>query len=173
MRQIFEKVDKIKPIYDVTYKVMLFICKIFLIADILITTLSVMGRYISFIPDPSWSEEIVLTLMSYMAVLSAALAIRRGAHIRMTALDVYLPKKLIKILDLLADAFVMGLAFVMLIVGWRYATTIGSKGVYVSLPKLSRFWMYFPIPVAGLAMIIFELEAIYNHIKGLFVKEEK
>ena len=173
MRQIFEKVDKIKPIYDVTYKVMLFICKIFLIADILITTLSVMGRYISFIPDPSWSEEIVLTLMSYMAVLSAALAIRRGAHIRMTALDVYLPQKLIKILDLLADAFVMGLAFVMLIVGWRYATTIGSKGVYVSLPKLSRFWMYFPIPVAGLAMIIFELEAIYNHIKGLFVKEEK
>ena len=56
--------------------------------------------------------------------------------------------------------------------GFRNAT-IGSKGVYVSLPKLSRFWMYFPIPVAGLAMIIFELEAIYNHIKGFFVKEEK
>lgn len=173
MKSFFEKVDKIKPLYDVTYKIMLFICKILLIADILITTLSVMGRYISFIPDPSWSEEIVLTLMSYMAVLSAALAIRRGAHIRMTAFDVYLPKKLIKILDLLSDAFVMALAFVMLIVGWKYATTIGSKGVYVSLPKLSRFWMYFPIPVAGLAMIIFELEAIYNHIKGLFVKEEK
>ena len=42
---------------------------------------------ISFIPDPSWSEEVVLTLMSYMAVLSAALAIRRKAHIRMTAFD--------------------------------------------------------------------------------------
>ena len=173
MKSFFEKVDKIKPVYDVTYKVMLFICKLLLIADILITTLSVAGRYISFVPDPSWSEEIVLTLMSYMAVLSAALAIRRGAHIRMTALDVYLPKKLIKLLDLVSDAFVMALAFVMLIVGWRYATTIGSKGVYVSLPKLSRFWMYFPIPVAGLAMIVFELEAIYNHIKGFFVKEEK
>ena len=173
MKSFFEKVDKIKPVYDVTYKVMLFICKLLLIADILITTLSVAGRYISFVPDPSWSEEIVLTLMSYMAVLSAALAIRRGAHIRMTALDVYLPKKLIKILDLVSDAFVMALAFVMLIVGWKYATTIGSKGVYVSLPKLSRFWMYFPIPVAGFAMIVFELEAIYNHIKGFFVKEEK
>ena len=171
MKSFFEKVDKIKPVYDVTYKVMLFICKLLLIADILITTLSVAGRYISFVPDPSWSEEIVLTLMSYMAVLSAALAIRRGAHIRMTALDVYLPKKLIKILDLVSDAFVMALAFVMLIVGWKYATTIGSKGVYVSLPKLSRFWMYFPIPVAGFAMIIFELEAIYNHIKSFFVKE--
>ena len=173
MNSFFKTVDKIKPLYDVTYKVMLFVCKLLLIADILITTMSVLGRYIPFIPDPSWSEEIVLTLMSYMAVLSAALAIRRGAHIRMTAFDVYIPKIVIKILDLLADVFIMILAFVMVIVGWRYATTLGAKGVYVSLPKLSRFWMYFPIPVAGVAMIIFELEAIYNHVKGFFVKEEK
>ncbi|MCR5556937.1 MAG: TRAP transporter small permease [Butyrivibrio sp.] len=171
MNSFFKTVDKIRPLYDVTYKVMLLICKLLLVADILITSMSVLGRYVSFVPDPAWSEEIVLTLMSYMAVLSAALAIRRGAHIRMTAFDVYLPKNVIKILDLLADVFVMGLAFVMLIVGWKYAMNIGSKGTYVSLPKLSRFWMYFPIPVAGFAMIIFELEAIYNHIKSFFVKE--
>ena len=171
MKQFFAAVDKIKPIYDVAYKVVLFICKLLLVADILITSMSVLGRYVSFVPDPSWSEEIVLTLMSYMAVLSAALAIRRGAHIRMTALDRYLPEKLLKILDLVSDAFVLVLAFVMLIVGWQYATTLGAKGVYVSLPKLSRFWMYFPIPVAGLAMIIFELEAIYNHIKRLCGRE--
>ena len=172
MKSFFDAVDKIKPIYDVAYKVVLVICKLLLVADILITSMSVLGRYVSFVPDPAWSEEIVLTLMSYMAVLSAALAIRRGAHIRMTALDVYLPKKLLKILDLLADAFIMVLAFVMLIVGWQYATTLGAKASYVSLPKLSKFWMYFPIPIAGFAMIIFELEAIYNHIKGFFVKGE-
>jgi TRAP-type C4-dicarboxylate transport system permease small subunit len=171
MNSFFKAVDKIKPLYDVTYKVMLLICKLLLIADILITSMSVLGRYVSFVPDPAWSEEIVLTLMSYMAVLSAALAIRRGAHIRMTAFDVYLPKTVIKILDILADVFVMGLAIIMLTVGWKYAMNIGSKGTYVSLPKLSRFWMYFPIPVAGFAMIIFELEAIYNHIKSFFVKE--
>ena len=172
MKSFFDAVDKIKPIYDVAYKVVLFICKPLLVADILITSMSVLGRYVSFVPDPAWSEEIVLTLMSYMAVLSAALAIRRGAHIRMTALDVYLPKTLIKILDLLADAFIMVLAFVMLIVGWQYATTLGAKASYISLPKLSKFWMYFPIPIAGFAMIIFELEAIYNHIKGFFIKGE-
>lgn len=172
MKSFFDAVDKIKPVYDVAYKVVLFICKLLLVADILITSMSVLGRYVSFVPDPAWSEEIVLTLMSYMAVLSAALAIRRGAHIRMTALDVYLPKTLIKILDLLADASIMALAFVMLIVGWQYATTLGAKASYVSLPKLSKFWMYFPIPIAGLAMIIFELEALYNHIKGFFIKEE-
>ena len=171
MEGFFKQVDKFKVLYDVTYKIMLFICKLLLIADILITSMSVAGRYISFIPDPSWSEEVVLTLMSYMAVLSAALAIRRGAHIRMTALDVYLPKKLIKALDILKDVFVLVLAVVMIVVGWQYASTIGAKGSYVSMPKLSRFWMYFPIPVAGVAMLVFELEAVYNHIKSIVLKE--
>ena len=73
MPKIFDAIDKIKPAYDTAYKVILFICKLLLIADILITSMAVAGRFISFIPDPAWSEEIVLTLMSYMAVLSAAL----------------------------------------------------------------------------------------------------
>ena len=172
MPAIFEKIDKIKPAYDITYKVVMFICKILLIADIAITSMSVAGRYIPFIPDPAWSEEVVLTCMSYMAVLSAALAIRRGAHIRMTALDPYLPKTLVKILDIIADLAVLILAVIMITVGWKYASGIGSKGTYVSMPKVSRFWMYFPVPLAGVAMLIFELEDIYNHIKGFFVKEE-
>ena len=172
MPSIFNTLDKLKPAYDAMYKVVLVICKLLLIADIAITTFAVIGRYVSFIPDPSWSEEVVLTLMSYMAVLSAALAIRRNAHIRMTAFDRYLPKKVIKLLDIFSDVCVLALAFVMIIVGLKYATTIGVKGSYVSMPWLSRFWMYFPIPLAGFAMVFFEVEAIYNHIKELFVKEE-
>ena len=169
MPKIFTTLDKIKPVYDITYKVVLFICKLLLIADILITTMSVIGRYVSFIPDPAWSEEVVLTCMSYMAVLSAALAIRRGAHIRMTAFDVYLPKTAVKVLDILADLAVCILGVIMMVVGWNYATTLGGRGFYVSMPWLSRFWMYFPVPLAGVAMIIFEIEALYHHIKSIFV----
>ena len=186
MPAFFSAVDKLKPIYDFIYKIFMVICKLLLVADILITSYAVLGRYcqqwsrnyeflsfLSVIKDPSWSEEIVLTLMSYMAVLAAALAIRRGAHIRMTALDRYLPKKLIQVLDVLADIAVFALGVIMLVVGWQYASTIGSRGTYVSLPWLSRFWMYFPVPLAGVAMIVFELESFYNNVKAFFVKEEK
>lgn len=165
MPKIFETLDKIRPFYDVAYKVIMFVCKLLLVADILITSYAVLGRYIPFIAAPSWSEEAVLTLMSYMAVLSAALAIRRGSHIRMTAFDAYLPKGLVKFLDILA------LGIIMLVYGWNYASTLGGRGFYVSMPWLSRFWMYFPVPLAGVAMIIFDIEAIYTHIKSFFVKE--
>ena len=172
MPTIFDKLDKIKPVYDMIYKVILFICKILLVLDIAITSMAVAGRYISFSPDPSWSEEVVLTFMAYMAVLSAALAIRRGAHIRMTAFDNYLPKGLVKFLDILSDVAVLSLALVMIVVGWQYATGLGAKGFYTSIPKLSKFWMYFPVPLAGVAMLVFEIEALYNHIKSIVVKEE-
>ena len=185
MPKFFTALDKLKPAYDVIYQVFLLICKLLLIADILITSYAVLGRYcqqlsrtvpalsfLSVITDPAWTEELVLTAMSYMAVLSAALAIRRKAHIRMTAFDRYLPKKLIMALDVLADIAVLALGVVMLVEGWRFATTLGSRGFYVSMPKLSRFWMYFPVPLAGVAMIVFELEALFNNIKAFFEKEE-
>lgn len=172
MPRIFYTIDRIKPTYDVVYKFVLFLCKLLLIVDILITTIAVAGRYIPFIPDPSWSEEIVLTCMAYMAVLSAALAIRRNAHIRMTAFDRFLPRRVVILLDIISDIAVLALAVVMIVVGWRYSVTIGSKGFYVSMPSLSRFWMYFPVPLAGIAMVIFEIESIYNHVKRFFVKEE-
>lgn len=172
MPTIFQKIDKIKPSYDMTYNFVMLLCKLLLIVDIAITSMSVVGRYVPFIPDPAWSEEIVLTCMSYMAVLSAALAIRRGAHIRMTAFDAYLPKGIVKFLDIVADVAVLILAVIMITVGWKYASGIGAKGTYVSMPKLSKFWMYFPVPLAGVAMLAFEIEALYNHIKGIFLKEE-
>lgn len=167
MSGLFKAFEKIEPAYEITYKFVLFLCKALLVVDILITSMAVAGRYIPFIPDPAWSEEVVLTCMSYMAVLSAALAIRRGAHIRMTAFDSYLPKKLVKGLDIFADISVLLLAVIMVVVGWKYASGIGAKGSYVSMPWLSRFWMYFPIPLAGVAMLIFQVEAIVKDLKKL------
>ncbi|WP_027292197.1 MULTISPECIES: TRAP transporter small permease [Robinsoniella] len=172
MTNIFSTIDKMKPIYDAVYKFTLLLCKLILVIDILITSVTVLGRYVSFIPDPAWSEEIVLTCMAYLAVLSAALAIRNGSHIRMTALDKYMPKKVVISLDIIADIAIFILAIVMIIVGWRYAVEIGSKGSYVSITWLSRFWKYFPVPLAGVAMVIFEIEVFYQHAKKLFTREE-
>ena len=177
MDKFFHTLDKVRPVYDWVYKIFLFVCKILLILDILITSYAVAGRllhkWIPFLTDPAWTEEIVLTLMSYMAVLSAALAIRRGAHIRMTAFDRYLPKKVIVISDIVADCAVLLLGFIMVIYGWKYTTTLGVHGRYISITWLSKFWMYFPVPLAGIAMIIFEFEAIYQDVKRICGRETK
>ena len=173
MPDVFIKLRKFEAVYNFVYSVFMLICKLLLVADILITSWIVLARYIKVIPAPNWGEELILTLMSYMAVLSAALAIKRNAHIRMTAFDRYLPEKAIITLDLIADLAVLALAVVMLTTGWSYATGLGAKGTFISMPWLSKFWQYFPIPLAGLAMIFFEGERIVLDIERYFIREEE
>lgn len=187
MPKVFKALDKLRPIYDWTDRIVMILCKLLLIADICISAYSVAGRLIGgielsnglfirnvipFLKDPSWTEEVVLSLMSYMAVLSAAIAIRHEKHIRMDAFDPFLPKKVLLVLNILSDVVVLILGWIMLTSGWKYASGLGAFGKYVSMPWLSKFWMYFPIPLAGFAMIIFEVERLYEHIKSIFVKEE-
>ena len=167
------KMQKIEPVYDFVYKVFMIICKLLLVADIFITTWIVLARYIKVIPAPNWGEELILTLMSYMAVLSAALAIKRNAHIRMTAFDRYLPEKAVITLDLISDLAVLALAVCMLVIGWQYASGIGAKGTYISMPWLSKFWQYFPIPLAGFVMIFFEVERIFINIERFYGRKEE
>ncbi len=174
MPSVFQKLEKIKPLYDWTYRIILFVCKLLLIGDILITSWAVAGRYLPFIEDPYWSEEIVLTLMVYMAVLSATLAIRKGGHIRMTAFDRYLSKNVLKVSDIVADIAVCILGIVLLVYGIQFCTSpLGMLGRYASITTLSKFWQYLSIPVAGLGMIIFELEQIFIHTKALFTEEDE
>ena len=175
MPAFFQTMEKIKPVYDWAYKIMLFLCKLLLIADIIITAWTVAGRYIPFITDPHWSEEIILTFMVYMAVLSATLAIRKRSHIRMTAFDKYLPQKLLLCLDLLADLAVLILGVVLLVQGAKVIDPNGNIArfaKYSSLPKLSQIWMYLPVAVAGVGMIIFELEQVFLRIEEFFVPSD-
>ena len=172
MPKFFDLFDKIRPIYSWTYKIVMFLCKILLIVDILVTSMAVCGRYVSFIPDPAWSEQVVLTCMVYMAVLSATLAIRTNSHIRMTVFDQYLPKNVVKTLDVVSDIAVMVLGYILLTKGIEVCQSPLAKfGKYESLPWLSRVWMYIPIPLAGGSMIIFEIEQLFDHVKAFFVKE--
>ena len=44
---------KMKVLYDWMYRIIMVICKLLLIADICVVSFAVLGRYVSFIPDPS------------------------------------------------------------------------------------------------------------------------
>ena len=173
MPAIFRKLERLKPLYDATDRVLLFLCKLLLIGDVLITAWSVAGRYLPFISDPPWSEELVLTQMVYLAVLSATLAIRKRAHIRMTAFDPYLSRRTLLISDLLADIAVFILGVLLIVYGARLcASPLSSLGRYASLPALSKFWQYLSVPVAGVGMAIFEMEQIFQRAEAFYKNEE-
>ena len=62
---MFKLLHKLRPLYNFTDKLIMFVCKLLLIADIGIMSMEVIGRYVEWVPAPAWSEQIVLTLMCY------------------------------------------------------------------------------------------------------------
>lgn len=174
MDKFLKACKKAHPVFKIAYEVVMTLCKLMLIADIFVTSWVVLARFVPTIPAPNWGEEVILTLMVYMAVLSASLAIRRNAHIRMTLFDNKLPKKAIPFLDLFSDILVLLLAFVMAFEGLKLANTI--PGFFIALTWLPKFWQYFPVSLAGFAMIFFEVERIYVdlcHMNGDYSVDEE
>ena len=160
-----------KQVFNRVYQCIMILCKIFLIIEILIAALVVVTRYLPGIVVPTWSEETILTCMIYMAFIGAALAVRKKTHIRMTSLDRYMPEKLVDGIEIFDDLLVLACSLMMVFVGFPYAVNAG-KAVYVSLPSLSRFWLYAPVPFAGVAMCIFQLETLVKDIRKFLGKGE-
>ena len=76
--------------------------------------------------------------------------------------------------DILADLAVLALGVVLVVYGIKFCNSpLSIRGKYASIPTLSKFWQYLPIPVAGAGMIIFELEQVFQRIEAFFVKDEK
>lgn len=138
------------------------ICKFLLCAEIVIAAIVVITRYLPGVVVPTWSEETILTCMIYMAMLSAAIGLRKNAHIRMTALDKVMPEKMVWALDIFGCLVVSAFAVVMCVEGWKFALNMGGKGYYASMPWLSKFWLYLPVPLSGVVTVIFEMEQIYK-----------
>lgn len=169
--KIFGTIDKVKPFFDMVSFVILQISKVFLVITVIVTSLMVAGRFIAFMPGFHWSEEIILTSMSYMSLLAAALALRSGSHIRMVVLDKFLSKSFKKVMDVIITLFMLYISYIFLTVGWEFAVTIGGRGSYIAIPWLSLIVRYFPIPLGGFFMCFFGIELLYKNIRAFFIEE--
>ena len=133
-------------------QIILWIAAAGLVAMTLIIGWQVYARYI-LNASPSWSEQTALLLMTWYAVLAAAAGFNEGFHIRILALQNAMSDKIARIMRLVAELVVIACGFMMLIWGVEL-TDIISSHVIPSL-GISRSWAYLPLPIAGVAIILF------------------
>ena len=146
-----------RAFFNAIYEAYLTFCRILFVIMIVITGYTVLGRLV-LKSSPAWGEELVLMCMVYMALVSAALAIKTNSHIRISLLDYVLPKKAIAWLDLLAY-ILMGLFSVFMIVGGgQYAMLM--RNVRFTGLDMSSMWLYMSVPIAGIAMLLIVIEKI-------------
>jgi TRAP-type C4-dicarboxylate transport system permease small subunit len=89
-----------------------------LIAAVAINFSNVVGRYV-FGQPIGWAEEALGFLQIGLVVLGASLVTRKNAHLRMDALEHFMPAGMRRWLDFAAGVITLGVAVVVVAVSWR------------------------------------------------------
>ena len=147
----------LKNFFDVVYHFFMSLCKILFIIMIVITAYVVFGRYVLH-SHPVWGEEVVLMGLTYMALISAGLAIRREAHMKMTLLDLALSPQVIERLKFTAISAIFIFSLFMIVIGAKFTWAMRlSRMTGLQIPTS---WQYLAVPVSGVVIALMCFEKI-------------
>ena len=124
------------------------------VAEIVILFAGVVARYVLHKPL-IWSDELASILFLWLAMLGAAVAFRRGEHMRMTALVARASPGLRAFLDLVATAAALSFLVMIAWPSWEYA----YEESYITTPALqiANIWRAAALPVGIGLMALFAL----------------
>src|SRR2546430_1153221 len=121
------------------------------VAEIVILFAGVVSRYV-FNQPLTWSDELASILFLWLAMLGAVIALRRGEHMRLTAIVGMLSPRSRAFLDVVAVA--AALAFLVLLLEPAYE--FAADEVFVTTPALeiANAWRAAALPVGTALMML-------------------
>jgi TRAP-type C4-dicarboxylate transport system permease small subunit len=123
----------------------------------------VFGRFVLG-ESPAWSEQAALVLMVWYITIAAAVGVREGFHIRMTAITDALPQNVQSVLTVTAHLVVLMFGVMLAIYGAELVNRTWAHGI-PSLP-VPRGFAYLPLPIAGAMIALFSVEHIIAVLTG-------
>ncbi len=118
------------------------------VAEIVVLLAGVTSRYLMHTPLV-WSDELASILFLWLAMLGAVVALRRGEHMRMTALVGMASPGVRAFLDVIAIA--APLAFLLLVIG--PAVDFAQDEAFITTPALeiANSWRAAALPIGTVA----------------------
>ncbi|CAD5369709.1 ABC transporter permease [Rubrivivax sp. A210] len=122
------------------------------LADIVVLFAGVVSRYVLHAPL-LWSDELASILFLWLAMLGSVVALRRGEHMRMTALVAKASPSRRALLEAVATAAC--LAFLVLVVwpAWEYASD--EAAITTPALEISNLWRAAALPTGIMLMGVF------------------
>ena len=124
---------------------------VLVLAEIIVLFSGVVSRYVFHIPLV-WADELASTLFLWLSMMGAVVALRRGAHMRMTAVVSKLSMEKQALIEVIG--IVASLAFLVMFLwpAWEYA----SDEAIITTPALeiSNMWRAIAIPLGCALMVI-------------------
>ena len=135
---------------DIVGMLVEFPAALLVVAEVVVLLMGVIWRYVLHTPLV-WSDELASILFLWLAMLGSIVALRRGEHMRMTAIVGKLSRHRRAFLDLIAIA--AALAFLLFVVHPAYE--FAQDEMFVTTPSLeiANSWRAAALPI-GIALMI-------------------
>lgn len=141
----------VKKVSQGIYTFCLSVCVVILIIITTLALMQVCGRYI-FHHTFFWVEEITTMLIGWIVALGTPALWLKNEHIAMDALLAFLPKKAIRIWDMVIQVFAMGTGGVLFAAGMK-ALRLNS-GYSISMLRYDESVKFIFVPVLGALLTV-------------------
>ena len=149
--------SKITLVIDIFYNIIEIICKILIVLMVIVISYTVFGRFV-LNKTPSWGEELGILCMVWIALLSAALAVRDDRHIRMTIINLIVGDKIGKLFHKAAYGIILTVSIILIIHGVK-VTQLANLSRMSAL-GISNSFLFAALPASGIAMLIMIIEKV-------------
>ncbi len=132
------------------------------------------SSYVSFIKPSDWTEELAIFLLIWVALLGAAVALNRGAHL---GID-YFVGKLKERTRLYTEVlvFVSIALFSLTVMVWGGLELVRTI-LHLEQKSPALGWqmgyVYLAVPISGVFMTLYSLLAMWERLKALDEKEDR
>lgn len=152
---------RLDKIADGISAVMILLCVLIFAVMVFSVSYGVLGRYISFIHNPRWTQELAILCMVWICFVAAGYAVKEGLHVRMTILTRLLPKAVARVFNQFASLLLVAINLFWVVYGCELVSMTSRARMPATGWPLSL--TYLSVVVGGfygLAM------AIYRLLKG-------
>lgn len=113
---------------------------------------------------PSWSEELSRLLLVWISFFGIAYGVKERLHIALGLFVGLFPKSIQHVFDLFSKLLLIGFGAIMIYYGRQFVILMGGS----TMPGtgLTSSYLYACIPVAGVFLILYGIELLFQ--KGLY-----
>ncbi len=138
---------------------MIMICVLIFGIMVFSVSYGVLGRYLPFVKNPRWTQELAILCMVWLCFLGAGYAIKEGLHVRMTVIEFLVPKRAAAVLHRCAYILLLVINVMWVVygiqlleltkkakmsaTGWPMGITyfsVVAGGIYGAAMSLYRIW---------------------------------
>lgn len=134
---------------------------------VMMVVLVSLGVFFRYVLDASlaWYDEFASYLLVWLTFYGAVAASYRRRHIGFdVVVNRFMPGTR-RLVEIVAELFVLGFQFVLLYYGWDLMQKMGDETA-ISLPWVKMGWVYSVLPIAGGLMLLISLDRLFHLLFG-------